>query len=348
MEMRGNTMNTYFRGCIIGGAIGDALGWPVEFMHLKEIRKNFGDQGITDLVVAKNGYAEITDDTQMTIFTVEGLLRAENRGRNRGIVHIPSMVHQSYLRWLATQGVDSQVNKDGWVYGLDSLHIRRAPGNTCLSALASGLIGEIKKPINGSKGCGGVMRIAPVGLFYDKKAAFQYGCELAAITHGHPSGYLSSGALSYLIAAIMETSDLNQAVEGMLDELLAWEHHKECTEVVTKAVQLATDTIPDSKAIEILGEGWVGEEALAISIYCALKHQNDFQTALITSVNHNGDSDSTGAITGNILGALLGMEAIPEQWVKKVELSAELLELADDLFHHYDESQAWEKKYPGW
>jgi len=340
-------MNTYFRGCLIGGAIGDALGWPVEFMQLKEIKKNFGDQGITNLMVAKNGYAEITDDTQMTIFTVEGLLRAENRRSNRGNVHLPSMVHQSYLRWLATQGVDSQVNKDGWVYGLDSLHTRRAPGNTCLSALASGLMGEIKKPINGSKGCGGVMRTAPVGLFFNKKAAFQYGCELAAITHGHPSGYLSSGALGYLIAAIIETSNLPQAVEGMLEELNAWQQHEECTAVVTKAVQLANDTIPDSKAIEILGEGWVGEEALAISIYCALKHQNDFQTALITSVNHNGDSDSTGAITGNILGALLGMEGIPEQWGKQVELSAELLELADDLFKRYDESQVWQEKYPG-
>jgi len=342
-------MNTYFRGCLMGGAIGDALGWPVEFMHLKEIKKNFGDQGIKDLIVSKYGFAEITDDTQMTIFTVEGLLRAENRGINRGIVHIPSMVHQSYSRWLATQDVDSQVSKDGWVYGLDSLHTRRAPGNTCLSALASGIMDEIRKPINGSKGCGGVMRTAPVGLFYNKKAAFQYGCELAAITHGHPSGYLSSGALSYLIASIIETSDLTQVVEGMLDELKGWQHHEECMAVAAaKAAQLATENIPDSKAIEILGEGWVGEEALAISIYCALKHQNDFQTALITSVNHNGDSDSTGAITGNILGALLGMEGIPKHWVKQVELSAELLELADDLFKRYDESQAWQEKYPGW
>jgi ADP-ribosylglycohydrolase len=346
--MRGIPMLNFFRGCLVGGAIGDALGWPVEFMHFKEIKRTFGEQGITDLVITKNGFAEITDDTQMTIFTVEGLLRAENRGRNRGIVHIPTMVHQSYLRWLVTQGIERPAVRDGWVFGLGPLHTRRAPGNTCLSALASGQIGEVTKPINESKGCGGVMRTAPVGLFYDKKAAFRYGCELAAITHGHPSGYLSSGALSYLIAAILETSDLSKAVDFMLDELRTWSHHEECSEVIAKAVQLATDNLPDSRAIEMLGEGWVGEEALAISIYCALKYQDDFRTALITAVNHNGDSDSTGAITGNILGALLGIEAIPVKWVKRVELSEELLQLADDLFHRYDESEAWIEKYPGW
>jgi ADP-ribosylglycohydrolase len=340
-------MIQYYRGCLIGGAIGDALGWPVEFMHMNEIKKTFGEQGITNLVIAKNGYAEITDDTQMTIFTVEGLLRAESRGRNRGIVHMPSMVHQSYMRWLATQGVERPVNRDGWVYGLADLHTRRAPGNTCLSALASGQIGEVSNPINDSKGCGGVMRTAPVGLFYKKKAAFQFGCEVAAITHGHPSGYLSSGALSYLIATILETSDLPQAVELMVEELKTWPNHEECIEVITKAVRLAAEDFPDTEAIEMLGEGWVGEEALAVSIFCALKYQNDFRQALITAVNHNGDSDSTGAITGNILGALLGIEAIPEQWVRQVELSKELLELADDLFHRYDDSEAWQERYPG-
>lgn len=60
-----------------------------------------------------------------------------------------------------------------------------------------------------------------------------------------------------------------------------------------------------------LGVGWVGEEALAISVYCALKYQDDFKEAVIAAVNRNGDSDSTGAITGNILGAYLGLSRIP-------------------------------------
>ncbi|MBK8809431.1 MAG: ADP-ribosylglycohydrolase family protein [Acidobacteria bacterium] len=63
--------------------------------------------------------------------------------------------------------------------------------------------------------------------------------------------------------------------------------------------------------VSVLGGGWVGEEALAISIYCSLVSENDLSGALLLAVNHSGDSDSTGAITGNILGALHGIGAIP-------------------------------------
>ena len=166
----------YFRGCLLGGAIGDALGWPVEFLKLNEIKKKYGEDGITDLVAGINGKAEITDDTQMTLFTAEGLLRAESRGREKGICHIPSVVYNAYIRWLHTQGYpknkDHDPIYDGWLIGEKELYARRGPGNTCLSALLSGKMGTMERPINNSKGCGGVMRVAPVGLLYGKDEAF--------------------------------------------------------------------------------------------------------------------------------------------------------------------------------
>jgi ADP-ribosylglycohydrolase len=342
------TLNDRSRGCLIGGAIGDALGWPVEFMRLDEIKRKFGPQGITNLVKGRSNLVEITDDTQMTIFTAEGILRAENRGRNKGIVHIASVIHRSYLRWLDTQGVGSDVEKDGWIYPIEGLHTRRAPGNTCLDALMSGKMGSMEEHINNSKGCGGVMRTAPIGLVYKKEEAFRLGCESAAITHGHPSGYLSAGALSFIIAAIFEGVDLETAVEQSLEELKVYPSSEECSELILKAITLVNSDTPDLQAIESLGEGWVGEEALAISIYCALKYQTDFEKAVITAVNHNGDSDSTGAITGNIVGAYLGIDAIPQNWVNQVELSTELTQLADDLVTTYDNSEEWHLKYPGW
>jgi ADP-ribosylglycohydrolase len=342
------TLNERFRGCLIGGAIGDALGWPVEFLGVNVIKGKYGPQGITNLVKSRNNLVEITDDTQMTIFTAEGLLRAENRGRNKGIAHIPSVVHQSYLRWLDTQGVDSDVEKDGWIHSIQGLHARRAPGNTCLDALMSGKMGTMEKPLNNSKGCGGVMRTAPIGLVFNKEEAFKLGCESAAITHGHPSGYLSAGALSYVIAAIIEGIKLETAVEQALEECKKYPSNQECSILIEKAITLAKSDTPDIQAIESLGEGWVGEEALAISIYCALKYQVDFEKAVITAVNHNGDSDSTGAITGNILGAYLGINSIPENWVREVELSEELSVLADDLVKRYEDSEEWHQKYPGW
>jgi ADP-ribosylglycohydrolase len=337
-----------YRGCLIGGAIGDALGWPVEFLRLEEIKQKFGQRGITDLVRAKSNLVEITDDTQMTIFTAEGLLRAENRRRNMGSVDIPTIVHRSYLRWLNTQGIENDVQRDGWIYQIGGLHSRRAPGNTCLEALKSKKVGTTTEHINNSKGCGGVMRTAPIGLFFEKTKAFRLGSECAAITHGHPSGYLSAGVLSYLISALIEGVELETAVKMAVDELKGYPSHDECSQIIEKAMRLAQSSIPDLQAIESLGEGWVGEEALAISIYCAVKYQNDFEKAVIVSVNHNGDSDSTGALTGNILGANLGINTLPEKWVKQVELYEEITELADDLDRRYEDTEEWNKKYPGW
>jgi ADP-ribosylglycohydrolase len=97
-----------------------------------------------------------------------------------------------------------------------------------------------------------------------------------------------------------------------------------------------------------IGEGWVGEEALAIAVYCALKYQDDLRGALIAAVNHDGDSDSTGAITGNILGAYLGANAIPQAWLKKLELREVITELADDLLVQFREGEDWWQKYPGY
>ena len=82
----------------------------------------------------------------------------------------------------------------------------------------------------------------------------------------------------------------------------------------------------------MLGGGWTGEEALAISVYCSLVYPDNFEKAVILAVNHGGDSDSTGAITGNILGLYLGEEAIPAGWLEKLELKEVIRKMAEDLF----------------
>jgi ADP-ribosylglycohydrolase len=342
----------YFRGCLIGGAIGDALGWPVEFLQYVDIQKRFGKDGIQNLKCTESGKAEITDDTQMTLFTAEGILRSETRGNEKGICHPPSVVYYAYQRWLNTQGYpklkDLEWIYDGWLYGVKELHERRAPGNSCLSALSSGKQGTIDKPINNSKGCGGVMRVAPAGLFYPKERACQMAIDFAALTHGHPSGYLSAGALAYIIADIIEGTDIETAVTNTLVEIERYENHQECKQSLIQALKLSKRDIPDVEAISQLGEGWVGEEALGISIYCALKYKEDFKKALIAAVNHDGDSDSTGAITGNILGAYIGLGKIPTDWIDIVELKEVILQTADDLYIGCQEGREWWNRYPGY
>ncbi|MDA8442481.1 MAG: ADP-ribosylglycohydrolase family protein [Peptococcaceae bacterium] len=342
----------HFRGCLLGGAIGDALGWPVEFQSLAHIKQKYGSAGITTLDLGGKQVAEFTDDTQMTLFTAEGLLRAETRYRHKGICHPPAVVYYAYLRWLHTQGYPRLEDKDfiydGWLIGVKQLNTRRAPGNTCLSALSSGRFGSMEEPINDSKGCGGVMRVAPVGLLARKDQAFHLAAECAALTHGHPSGYLSAGVLAHVVACLIEGLELEAAVQDALVMIGSYKGSQECVAAITKAIELAGQDLDATAAIRELGEGWVGEEAIAIALYCALKYKTDFNKALCAAVNHDGDSDSTGAITGNILGAYLGLAGIPAEWVSEVEMQDILIQVADDLLIGYEKGEEWWKRYPGY
>lgn len=242
---------------------------------------------------------------------------------------------------------------DGWGIKQRELYKRRAPGNTCLSALQSGKRGTIGKRINDSKGCGGVMRVAPVGLIksFKPEDAFQYGAELAAITHTHPSGYLSAGALAAIIAYIRDGYSLMSSVTHALGILEKWENHEETSRAVKNAIQHYHNSRPTFENVEKLGGGWVGEEALAIAIYCALHYQDSFEKGVILSVNHGGDTDSTGAITGNILGLLLCKDHIPEQWILKLELNEFISQVGKDLFiecpvDSFTDDKEWSEKYP--
>jgi len=344
-------------GCLLGGAVGDALGAAVEFLSTEQIRTSFGPDGIQDYAPAYGRLAAITDDTQMTLFTAEGLIRSDNLHRETGNVHRPTVVYHAYLRWLETQGMHPPYPfpevRSGWLLELPDLRHRRAPGTTCLTALESGVMGTIDDPLNDRKGCGGVMRVAPAGLI-DPGDPFRLGCELAAITHGHPSGYLAAGILALVIDAIVAGHDLEAAITLARDELRRWPGHKECLAAVESALRLADEGPPTPERVARLGEGWVAEEALAISLYCALTAGDSFERGVLAAVNHSGDSDSTGAITGNILGALLGPEAIPQRWLEPLELRPEIEQVARDLYHHFgnpgeipDPSTDWER-YPGW
>lgn len=254
----------HLRGCLLGGAVGDALGAPVEFLFMDEIKKQYGEAGVTDLSTGTSGRAEVTDDTQMTLFTAEGILRAAARGNEKGICHPPSVVYHAYLRWLHTQGHPKFEGLgwiyDGWLIRLPELHKVRAPGLTCLSALASGKRGTMTERINDSKGCGGVMRVAPVGLFYPKDLAFSIACECAALTHGHPSGYLSAGALAYIIASIIEGQDIETAVKDTVAHLKKYEGREECVQKLLFALEMSGSDLPDVDAIARIGKGWVGED----------------------------------------------------------------------------------------
>lgn len=360
-----------YRGCLIGGAVGDALGYPVEFMSTAAIKQRFGKSGITEYVL-RNGVAEISDDTQMTLFTATGILLGETRGSVRGVAGPPwSYVWLSYKDWYRTQTEKYPMSgyHFSWLDDIPELFSQRAPGNTCMSVLAAGKEGSVEKPINNSKGCGGVMRVAPIGMHYGRDNLYhicnpheviETGAEIAALTHGHPLGYIPAGALSYLISLLVHSDmPLEDAVQKMIyatsceygDDY----YYGDFRDLLDKSWMLAENkNISDQDAIRELGEGWVAEEALAIAVFCAIRYSNDFEKAVITAVNHDGDSDSTGAITGNIVGAYLGIKSIPEHFQKNLELRDIIIEIADDLSQDCplssfkkttEEDKSWENKY---
>jgi ADP-ribosylglycohydrolase len=322
------TLLSRITGCLLGGAVGDALGDPVEFLPLVDIRRIYGPQGIQGYTKLNNtGLAEFTDDTQMTLFTAEGLLQAAP-----GEDPIPS-VYQAYLRWLRTQQSAYPGSAESGLLRHKELWKRKAPGRTCLTALSSHACGTVEKPINESKGCGGIMRAAPCGLLYPREKAFGTGARSAAITHGHPSGYLSSGFFAAMLADVLSGLPFQEAAANAMRLLHDWPDHEETRQAAQNAIDLVESGLsPAPEQVEKLGRAWVGEEALAISLYCALVYPLDFRSAVLLAVNHSGDSDSTGAITGNLLGAALGVEAIPDEWLAPLELRLEIEQMSSEIY----------------
>jgi ADP-ribosylglycohydrolase len=301
-------------GCLLGGAFGDALGAPIEFWGSERVGRDCVRGSFTEQFLPTH-YGDdlglVTDDTQMTLFTLDALLR----WRDDPTLDLVQELHSWYLHWWDTQRLASPPDGATGLASQQWLYARRAPGTTCSSALAaaraSGKLGE--PAANDSKGCGGVMRAAPFGLLGLKDPG-DLAARAAGLTHGHAVGQVSAGALAVIIDRILFGEPLTTAVQTAITWSEGAGDDGETATALRTAVDLADSGKPPSqRLVESLGGAWVGEEAIAISAYCALafSQPTQFAQALELAVLHGGDSDSTGAITGNILGALHGAQALP-------------------------------------
>lgn len=316
-------------GCFLGLAVGDALGAPVEFLTLSEIQREYGPNGITDFMPwDQHPPGSYTDDTQMSLATAQGILDFFSQDKKNPVKLFRDpreAVYNQYLKWLKTQSNPED---------------RRRPGITCLQALSTGKMGDYRTPLNTSKGCGAVMRSAPLGLVFEDQLAFYFGTETGVLTHGSPAGYFSAGFHSLLISLLLQGNSMEQAVQTAAQFELASKLHPyasllETWAKIKEAVELAKTSLPPEKAIEQIGEGWTGHEALAISLYCCLKFPESWSCAVLAAVNHSGDSDSTGSITGGLQGVRLGLKRIPEKWVHQVENSKEIQKIAEAFYKLY-------------
>jgi ADP-ribosylglycohydrolase len=343
------------RGALLGGAIGDALGVGVAAMTLDSIRAAHGQDGIGDFVPAHGRRGAVTAATQLTLFTVDGLIRAQVR-RDTGAWHPPTDLHRAYLRWAATQsdwGPDERRKDNGWLAREEWLYSRRDPSRASVTGLADENMGTLTAPKNPTaRDAGAAVRSAPFGLLvgWEPQLVCQLAVECAAQTHGHPTAYLSAGAFAVIVHGLARGETVDASVQRALALLAARPGHQPVTDGLKEALGAVRQGIPGPTRIAALGEGRNAEDALAIAVYCVLVGE-DIRHGLRLAVNHDGPSHTTGALTGALLGALHGETALPPAWLCELEGRSTLLEIADDFAMEMTQGPALHSptfSAPGW
>lgn len=354
------------RGCLLGGAVGDALGTPIKNLSLDAIHAAHGPLGVQSFLPAFGKAGAVSAITQMTLFTAEGIIRAHVRQQMKGMCHPPSVVAHAYARWLVTQGGRPQTTHEidnGWLVQRHDLHHRRGPSETCMAALQrDDLFGNLTAP-NRSKGAAALTRIAPVAFATDRdgvdgaRSVFQLAVEIAAITHGHWTAWCAAGAFTVVVHALLWGYPLEAGIARARLLIGGEAGHQETEAVLDLVVTLVAKGTPTPEVIVRLGRGQLAHEALGLALFCALTAQ-EYEDGVLAAVNSDGDSDAAGALTGQLLGASLGETSIPDRWLGKLECRREVETIANDLaeFLTWDigEGEPWSRfsedvwrHYPG-
>ena len=323
------------RGCLLGGAIGDALGAAVAGLSLEEIRAAHGADAVTDFVPAHGRRGAVTAVTQLNLFTVDGLIRAQVR-RDTGAWHPPTDVYRAHLRWAATQhewGPDERRPENGWLAQEEWLYARRTPTRECLTGFGDATMGTLDRPKNPvARDSAALTRSAPFGLLvgWEPQLVVQLAVECAAQTHGHPVAYLSAGAYAVIVHALALGDSLDGAVQRALALLTARPGHEPVSDALQHALGAVRQGMPTPARVEELAADGSADGLLSAAVYCALVGE-DVRHGLCLAVNHDGPSAAAGALTGGLLGALHGETALPPAWLAELEGRPTMLVLADDF-----------------
>ncbi len=291
---------------LFGLALGDALGWPTEFRDLARIKSIYGEQGIQE----PPDPALYTDDTQMTLALTEGLLDA---GLDADLDTQMNAVGKRFITWMHTAP-------------------DRAPGGTCLRGVSNFEDGKPwrESGVVHSKGCGSAMRVATIGYLYqhDTPRLVEVARASGIITHGHPAAIAASIAAAYLVKLALDgvppseyTARVLEITDGISDEFDA---------AIYRVGQ--AHFASEERCLKHIGEGWVGEEAAGLALWCVLKYPDDYVACVRRGANSDGDSDSIACIAGGISAARLGLDAVPDAWRERCENRDDLIDLSERMF----------------
>jgi ADP-ribosylglycohydrolase len=296
------------RGYLFGTACADALGRPVEHLTLKLIKEKYGKQGIIEVP----SDSLWTDDTQLMLVLARGLLE----GAELKLPALMDKIAESLVLWLDEPDLGAGATTRGAALSLkDGIHWSN-----------SGL---------DSKTCGSLMRAGILGFIFrnDPEKLIDAASLSGRITHTHPTADAASVAGAYAVKLALDGiapedmfSPLLKLTEGISDEF---------TEALKGSYELAHSNLNDEESLQKLGQGWYADETFALAYFCILRYPDNYIKVVQTAVNITGDSDSVGSVAGGILGARLGIEAIPISWVEALKEREVLEEMVEPLIEKY-------------
>lgn len=314
--------NHIFAGCLVGGALGDALGYSLI-------------QDSSELV--------LSDVTQLALFTIEGLLWSDLRKKRFGKASYASSCFFSYQRWLSTQGKKLGDPDYAWVLDDKRFEIRSGlrqakelnhvrSTDSSMADILSGIVnqdyGTKETPINSRKDDSVLTMGVPIGLYFmdQPKQAFEVASDIAVMTHGHPSAYLSCGLYAAIISFVASGSDLGEAVYHALSLLGGYHGSYEVSSAVLEALEQAKK----HDEFELDMDKKSAAYTLAYGLYCAVQCEADFEEAVILAIQGKHKKEM-GAVCGSLIGAVQGLSGVPEDAVSYLEGKDIIIKMANQL-----------------
>ena len=336
-----------YRGCLLGLAVGDAMGYTVDSHTLAEIREDYGPSGLRGYDPV-NGYAEITSYTQLAAFTANGLLYGLTQGRTKGTMSpFIQYIARGYLEWAGSQQVmDRPKGTVCWLFHEKTLCQRHCMDTRMKEVILRKRFATPEEPGNNMNTPSTLTTAVGAALFFDpvqmeRREITRLGMEAVALTHGDPLTFLSGAFLTELVTGVLLAPEnsldaLVERAQRAFTEQFDGEYRRHVNLIngaIKQAVTMSrTPDLAPVDAMERL-QCRSAEQVLAGAVYALLAGNGDFDISMIIAVNHSGASAAVGALVGALLGAKLGQEVLPEFYLECLEPAMLLVELADDLYH---------------
>lgn len=296
------------RGYLYGTACADALGRPVEHLTLEQIKQKYGKKGILELFPD----SPWTDDTQLMLVLARALLR----GAELELPGLMDKIAEELVLWLDEPDLGAGATTRGAALSLkDGIPWSK-----------SGI---------SSKTCGSLMRVGILGFVYqnDPIKLVKVAQVSGRITHSHPVAEAASIAGAYSVKLALDGVEPGEMFEPLLEVTKGIS--QEFTQVMESSYKVAYSDVGDEEGLKKLGQGWYADETFALAYFCILRYPNDYKKAIQTAVNITGDSDSVASVAGGILGARLGIDAIPVSWIEALKEKEKLERMVWPLLEKY-------------